>query len=58
VIEHSGKALCILCTESVGLCYCAFLLRQKMFIHTLFFLTQNLSWPIRVKLPCWRCGIH
>jgi len=22
------------------------------------FLTQNLSWPIKVTLPCWHFGIH
>jgi len=52
VIERNGKALYIYVLKVLELCYCVFLLEQKMLIHTLFFLTQNLSWAIRFKLPC------
>jgi len=45
--KHLAHILYVL--KVLELCYCAFLLRHKMLFHTLFFLTQNLSWPIQVK---------
>jgi len=41
-----GKHYVFYVLKVLELCYCAFLLRQKMLIHKLFFLTQNLSWFI------------
>jgi len=55
-LTFQSKFVCNVSLEPLLLC--VFILRQKMLMHELFFLTQNLSWPINVELLCWHFGIH